>query len=42
MRHCLWVVLFSLTATAQNLPSTSLTKGTWEIGVWGEIGRAHV
>ncbi len=40
MKHLLWIVLFSLTAIAQNLPSSSLTKGTWEIGVWGAGGPA--
>jgi hypothetical protein len=38
MRRLLWVVLLTLTATAQDLPSTTLTKGTWQFGVWGGGG----
>ena len=40
MRHLLWVVLLSVPAVAQDLPSTSLTKGTWQFGVWGGGGTA--
>lgn len=40
MTRLLWVLFLSLTATAQNLPSASLTKGTWQFGVWGGGGTA--
>ena len=40
MKRLFCFLLLSLTAAAQNLPSTSLTKGTWQFGIWGGGGTA--
>lgn len=40
MRPLLCLLLLTVSALAQNLPSNSLPKGTWEIGVWGAGGPA--
>ncbi|MGH9531020.1 MAG: acyloxyacyl hydrolase [Terriglobales bacterium] len=38
MKQLLCLLLLAPACWAQGLPSTSLTKGTWEFGVWGGGG----
>ncbi len=40
MKALLCLLVLTASTLAQNLPSRSLTKGTWEIGVWGAGGAA--